>query len=810
MTYVLLSQEPGLARVSARITIAVAVIVLIGCLLAPAVLGAAVEWDLRGPGPESKGEAVTLLEPFTITTEFSFVDVSLGGDSKWAALPAAIVSGSDGPPQGVFIEWVGEKLLWSTTWKLRLVSSICALMPSTVSEQRDSSTTTLSGRKPIAGHSYRAVLSYSPAEQELSVLIEDLTAGNELYSGHFDVGHQSADTPDERLAAGAGWVRHGKSGGTLDCSFVRYDSVSLEPTYKRLGLPFSMKQEFDSYLMRHQPGFPDSPTKMTGSVIWEDDLISIDMEWPKSRVAGSVMVTCVAEDREVELLTAEWSDKRQSYPLDLSRIPCGDMMIALSYVIGEESITIMERELTKREVTAGAEGKDYRNFFGPIWFSSVPEAVTYARQMGNDYILYKDGMERNKGVDGMLFYLESPEYSAYPLPRLIYKDRVYTEEEIATYEKYFAWKSDDPFPENMATGFSWGHTDRIGVEFDLQQQAVIDYIVDHTLSLARKIEDSAKALGIDFRFGGIAWDVPAYEGSLFWGEVPPGSGRTKPIPLSTWTGKDSTFLHEGITHEHETFMDGAIAYYKTMFAKVREVYPHAKFVFEPWGIYDVWNRIRLRDDLKEFAPDLYLTEGPDLSYLTGEMTQEIASLWLGLDKMGSTSPDVIDVDENREMLGQIAVKGSWFCNYGHWARIMLTTGGEERPWPTIPSIPDWFKLMRQVANWDNLSEVPLSDRQWDGVAYESTNSCATPDVIYSRQPRTGKIFAVFMSGDGVVRLRPGEEVVSVSRVDGYFVESEDGMADVAIADGEIRLVNMDRLEKGFIILTTASGVAASE
>lgn len=810
MIDVLLSERPGLGRISARIAVALAVIVLLGSFWASVALGAGVEWDLRGPGLDGKGETVTLLEPFTITTEFSFVDVSLGDDSKWAALPAAIAGESDGPPQGAYIEWVGEKVLWSTTWKLRLVTGVSALTPSTGSAQRDSSTTVLSGSKPVVGHLYRAVLSYSPTEHELSVLVEDLTAGNELYSGHFDIGYQGTDTPNERFLAGAGWVRHGKGDESLDHSFVDYHAVSLDPNYERLGLPFSMKQEFNSYLVRHHPGSLDSPTRVTGSVIWEDDLISIDMEWPRTKVDGSVRVTCITEDREVELLTAEWSDRRQSHPLDLSTIPCGDMTIALRYMIGEESITIMERELTKREVTALVQEKDYRNFFGPIWFSSVSEAVTYARQMGNDYILYKDGMERNKGVDGMLFYLESPEYSAYPLPRLIYKDRDYTPEEIATYEKYFAWKSDDPFPENMATGFSWGHTDRIGVEFDLQQQAVIDYIVDYTLALARKIEDAAKSLGIDFRFGGIAWDVPAYEGSLFWGEVPPGSGKTRPVPLSTMTGKDSTFLHEGITHEHETFMDGAIAYYKTMFTRVREVYPHAKFVFEPWGIYDVWSRIRHRDDLKEFAPDFYLSEGPDLSYLTGEMTQEIASIWLGLDKMGSTSPDVIGVDENREMLGRIAVKGSWFCNYGHWARIMLPTGGEQQPWPTVPSIPDWFKLMRQIANWDNLSGVPLSERQWDGVSYESTNSCATPDVIYSRQHRTGKIFAVFMSGDGVVRLRPGEEVVSVSRVDGYFVESEDGMADVAIGDGEIRLVNMDRLEKGFIIVTNGSGMAAGE
>ena len=114
--------------------------------------------------------------------------------------------------------------------------------------------------------------------------------------------------------------------------------------------------------------------------------------------------------------------------------------------------------------------------------------MKYARQMGNDYILYKDGMERNKDVDGMLFYLESPEYSVYPVPRLIYKDRDYTPEEMALYEEYFAWKSDDPFPNNMATGFSWGYTDRIGVEFDLQQQKVIDYIVDSTLALARDRE----------------------------------------------------------------------------------------------------------------------------------------------------------------------------------------------------------------------------------------------------------------------------------------------------------------------------------
>ena len=357
----MLNPRSGLVRAGVRADFQLATVVvaaaLFACIATSAALGADVEWDFRSPDLESGRETVTLSEPFTIATRFSFADVSLGDDSKWVAWLAGIATESDGIPEGVFIEWVGEKLLWSTTWKLRLVSSVGALMPSSSSGQRDSSTTVLSGNKPIAGHSYRAVMSYGSAEQELSVLVEDLTAGSVLYSGHFDVGNQAEHAPDEALLAGAGWARYGKGGETSGSSFVRFETVSLDLAYERLGLPYSMKQEFDSYLVRHQPGLPDSPAKVTGSVIWEDDLISIEMVWPKTRVEGSVEVTCVSGDREVELVTAEWSDKRQSHMLDLSGVPCGEMTIALRYVIGEERTLIVERGLTKRAVTAGVEGR---------------------------------------------------------------------------------------------------------------------------------------------------------------------------------------------------------------------------------------------------------------------------------------------------------------------------------------------------------------------------------------------------------------------------------------------------------------------
>ena len=88
--------------------------------------------------------------------------------------------------------------------------------------------------------------------------------------------------------------------------------------------------------------------------------------------------------------------------------------------------------------------------------------------------------------------------------------------------------------------------------------------------------------------------------------------------------------------------------------------------------------------------------------------------------------------------------------------------------------------------------MPLADRSWDGSVYESKKdgklqSYISSDVMYSRHPKTGNLFAVFNTTNGVIKLNAGETVSSVQRVDGYFIEAGDASGDFDIYGTEIYL-----------------------
>ena len=49
------------------------------------------------------------------------------------------------------------------------------------------------------------------------------------------------------------------------------------------------------------------------------------------------------------------------------------------------------------------------------------------------------------------------------------------------------------------------------------------------------------------------------------------------------------------------------------------------------------------------------------------------------------------------------------------------------------------------------------ERRWDGAVYQSPRSYASREVIWSRRPETGELFAVFRTMEGRIRLQPGRE-----------------------------------------------------
>lgn len=104
----------------------------------------------------------------------------------------------------------------------------------------------------------------------------------------------------------------------------------------------------------------------------------------------------------------------------------------------------------------------------------------------------------------------------------------------------------------------------------------------------------------------------------------------------------------------------------------------------------------------------------------------------------------------------------------------------------IYEVPNWLQLIRMVANWDNLNGVNLIARRWDGYAYISPNSRIDDNIIYSRQPKTQKLFVVFLNDKGEIRLNPGEKVVSIKRVDNFFCETTDASEELKVEGNKIR------------------------
>ena len=71
---------------------------------------------------------------------------------------------------------------------------------------------------------------------------------------------------------------------------------------------------------------------------------------------------------------------------------------------------------------------EFRNFYGISWRGTVIENLSYARQMGYNYVFYQKGMEKEALSNGLYFYIETPEYSVYN--RRLDTKKKYSAEEI--------------------------------------------------------------------------------------------------------------------------------------------------------------------------------------------------------------------------------------------------------------------------------------------------------------------------------------------------------------------------------------------
>ncbi len=426
---------------------------------------------------------------------------------------------------------------------------------------------------------------------------------------------------------------------------------------------------------------------------------------------------------------------------------------------------------------------EYRNFYGISWAGTPHENLMYANQMGYDYVFYQKGMEEDTLSNGLRFYLETPEYTVYS--KKIDLQKTYSTEQIRFFETHCALKdSSVSFPDNIARGW-YTNPHLFTTQLDFQQQKIIDWAIDSILKNVAAIEARNPA----FRFGGFAWDVPQPAGD-FWDTIQhPG----RQITLAYWTGGDFGYRGPGVTHEYNTYSDGLVAYYKQLYRTTREKYPDARFMMEPYRVYESWiAHIENRDDARDVMPDILSQEKEGVEFAKDERIFRTGLITK--DRVISTTPNCFKEADNRLIAASAALNGSWFSWYGRFGGT-----GDMPRYQSITEVPPRLKLIRVLTLWENLNHTPLAERTWDGTLYESPTAMASPGLIAALQPGTNKLFVVFLTPEGRLQIPEGKEITDIYRTNDFFIEDGDGHQDLETGAGVLRIRSGQFAGQGYII-----------
>ncbi|MBF8264796.1 MAG: hypothetical protein HW384_660 [Dehalococcoidia bacterium] len=447
---------------------------------------------------------------------------------------------------------------------------------------------------------------------------------------------------------------------------------------------------------------------------------------------------------------------------------------------------------------------NWKNIYGISWTGTAEEAIKYSKQMGYDYIALKSGQinktkyANNTDKAGLKFYIMNPKELQDMNPVVgaqlidIANAGAYTTTVKDYYNKYFAWKSMDAFPYNLAPSWYHNNATQFRPGWDIQQQVVIDYLVTQITAMIRGYEDKT----VGFTFAGCMYDMPTLSGSFVKWNADSSSNNF--VNLSYWTGSNSSLVHDSITHEYSTYTEANVAFYKQLNTTLKKEWPDAKWVIEPyflyasyWDVNDWVYQIKNRPDKDALTPDLILQEGAGTQFVDdSNIFNSGVNITRGMVGISST----IKREEylHRLYAAKAGINGAWYTWFGLW--------GFKGATPHFLSITEVYprvKLIRCIPNWDNLNGIATASRSWNNSttdpiynsydSYNNQQSYIDGNVMYSRHPKTEKLFAVFLTTNGIINLKTNETVVSMQHADGYFIESGDASADFDITGTKIRL-----------------------
>jgi uncharacterized membrane protein len=402
---------------------------------------------------------------------------------------------------------------------------------------------------------------------------------------------------------------------------------------------------------------------------------------------------------------------------------------------------------------------DFRNFFGVNWLSEPCVEATYAQSMGYDFVTYNTNMEKCADITNLQFYIENPENS---FPENTYRRldlRInYTQAQKDYINNNYVWRYNATFPNNIATGW-WDNYYVFQAVSDFQQERVFNNSVRAEYNEILSKQNVAK----NFTFGGYAYDVPTLKYDWFtWRQNSPdyplGNGQI--VQLSYWNpDKKESSYHPGVTYKYDNFSTAVAEVRKAIFKEAAKVNPNFAIFYEPYGAYNGWmGMIENRADVREFMPlnrTFYCqengksTNNPATGYLTDIdfiMDQRIyAKRLITKDYSCSSTPDMFTHAQNLYVACYAAANGAWFTEFGRWGG----TGNMPR-YSKTADVPMRIKLIRAMVGWENLNDVSLSSRQCEGgTLYHSPLSYADNQVIFSKHPKNGNYYVVYLGLTGI-------------------------------------------------------------
>ncbi len=453
-------------------------------------------------------------------------------------------------------------------------------------------------------------------------------------------------------------------------------------------------------------------------------------------------------------------------------------------------------------VNPGAAGAavvaSWKNFYGMTWRGTSQENATYAKQMGYDYIGVGGKLDaknyKNLGslANGLNFYTDSPPNVS--IPQFGYSIEINTTVSYAGDQKNFYLSNmclkdtNNIFPYNTVAGDSgsfasgWWREggNRFSIRWNLQKNSTIDAVIDAYISVIQASE------GVNFKYAGYIVDVLRLTGDF-------NSYRNTGSYNTAITLNNNTCA--GGPYDYATYSDGSAEFWKRLKQKVKGLYSNSKWIVEPTQLYSTSTlneyiyHISLRDDTAELKPDLIVAEFGTTDFANPNHPLFQADMNVTADMLGLTQNNVVGEVENRLYAASAGSSGSWFDWYGRFGG-----SGNMPDFQSITAVYPRLKLIRVIPNWDNLNGIAINatSRVWNNSttdpvynSYDSNGyqqSHIDGNVMYSRQPNTGKLFAVFLTTNGVITLKAGEAVTSMQNTDGYFIEAGDAASDLTVTD----------------------------